>query len=127
MKIRVDQIQYDTICFTSPTLDLVYMYEMLQMPLSSNKRIHHILPISISIAGFQVSYFFLFSEKFLFFLFFPIFNQNSYFFLFFSSFFPTFILFFSQKLKEASEIRRISCSGKSHSCEIASLWSFSPK
>ena len=114
MKIRVDQIQYDTICFTSPTLDLVYMYGMLQMPLSSNKRIHHILPISISIAGCQVSYFFLFSEKF---LFFPIFQQ----------FFPTFILFFSQKLKEASEIRRISCSGKSHSCEIASLWSFSPK
>ena len=80
--------------------------------------------ICINIAGCQVSYFFLFSEKF---LFFPIFHRNSYFFLFFSSFFSTFILFFSQKLKEASKIRRISYSGKSHSCEIASLWSFPPK
>ena len=70
------------------------------------------------------SYFFLFSEKF---LFFPIFRLNSYFFLFFSSFFSTFILFFSQKLKEVSKIRRISYSGKSRSCEIASLWSFPPK
>ena len=53
-----------------------------------------------------------FSPKF---LFFPIFQK----------FFSTFILFFfSQKLKEASEIRRISCSGKNHSCETASLWSF---
>ena len=55
-----------------------------------------------------------FSPKF---LFFPIFQQ----------FFSPFILFFSQKLKETSEIRRISCSGKSHSCEIASLWPFPPK
>ena len=70
------------------------------------------------------SYFFPFSEK------------NSYFFLFFtkipifsyfSAVFSTFILFFSQKLKEASEIRRISCLGKSNSCEIASLWSFPAK
>ena len=63
------------------------------------------------IPGCQVSYFFLFSEKF---LFFPIFHQN-------------FHIIFSQKLKEASKIRRISCSGKSHSCEIASLLSFPPK
>ena len=53
---------------------------------------------------------------------FPIFSyflKNSYFFLFFTKipifqqFFSTFILFFSQKLKEASKIRRISYSGKS--------------
>ena len=75
-------------------------------------------------AGCQVSYFFLFSEKFLFFsyfspkfLFFPIFQQ----------FFFDFHIIFSQKLKEASKIRRISCSGKSHSCEIVSLLSFPPK
>ena len=70
-----------------------------------------------------MSYFFLFSEKF---LFFPIFHRNSYFFLFFSNFFRL-SYYFSQKLKEPSEIRRISCLGKSHSCEIASLWSFPPK
>ena len=71
----------------------------------------------------------------------PIFSyflKNSYFFLFFTKipifpyfsgvfFFLTFILLFAQKLKEASKIRRISCLGKSHSCEIASLWSFPPK
>ena len=65
----------------------------------------------VHLPGCQVSYF---SPKF---LFFPIFQQ----------FFSTFILFFSQKLKEVSKIRRISYSGKSHSCEIASLWSFPPK
>ena len=62
-------------------------------------------------------------------LFFPIFSyflKNSYFFLFFSNFFRL-SYYFSQKLKEPSEIRRISCLGKSHSCEIASLWSFPPK
>ena len=63
----------------------------------------------------------------------PIFSyflKNSYFFLFFtevptfsyfSAVFSTFILFSSQKLREASEIRRVSCSGESHSCEIATL------
>ena len=91
-----------------------------------------ILPLLTLRAGCQVSYFFSIFSYFLknsyFLLFFPIFHRNSYFFLFFSAqFFSTFILFFSQKLKEASEIRWISCSGKSHSCEIASLCSFSPK
>ena len=69
------------------------------------------------------SYFFLFSEKF---LFFPIFHQNSYFSYLSAVFFDFHTIFFS-KLKEASKIRRISCSGKSRSCEIASLWSFPPK
>ena len=62
-------------------------------------------------------------------LFFPIFSyflKNSYF-SYFSAIFFDFHIIFSQKLKEASEIRRISCLGKSHSCEIASLWSFPPK
>ena len=60
------------------------------------------------------SYFFLFFTKI------PIFS-------YFSAIFFDFHIIFSQKLKEASEIRRISCLGKSHSCEIASLWSFPPK
>ena len=78
--------------------------------------------------GCQVSYFYLFSEKF---LSFPIFSYFSPKFLFchilqkFS--FSSFILCFSQKLKEASEISRISCSGKSHSSEIASMRYFPPK
>ena len=72
-------------------------------------------------------------------LFFPIFSyflKNSYFFLFFTKI-PIFSYFsaiffdlhiiFSQTLKEVSEIKRISCLGKSHSCEITSLWSFPPK
>ena len=68
-------------------------------------------------------------------LFFPIFGKIPFFFLFFTEI-PIFTCFsavffrlscFSQKLKEASEIRRISCLGKSHSCDIASLWSFPPK
>ena len=60
------------------------------------------------------SYFFLFSEKF---LFFPIFHQNSY----FSAIFFDLHIIFSQTLKEASEIKRMSCLGKSHSCEMTSL------
>ena len=78
-------------------------------------------------AGCQVSYFFLFSEKFLFFPIFSYFSPKFLFFPIFQQFFSTFILFFSQKLKEAFKIRRISYSGKSLSCEIASLWSFPPK
>ena len=70
---------------------------------------------------------------------FPLFWKIPIFFLFFTeipifSYFSAvlfdFHIIFSQKLKEASEIhiRRISCSVKSHSCEIASLhWSFPPK
>ena len=67
-----------------------------------------------------MSYFFLFSEKF---PFFPIFSYSSpkfLFFLFLAFFFFDFHTIFSQKLKKASEIRRISCLGKSHSYEIAS-------
>ena len=72
-------------------------------------------------SGCQVSFFSYFlknSYSFLFFTEIPIFSYFS------AVFFDFHIIFFSQKLKEASEIRRISCSGKNHSCEIASLWSF---
>ena len=63
--------------------------------------------------------FFPISEKFLFFPFFLFFTEIPIF--YFSAVFYDFHIFFPQKLKEAPEIRRISCSGKSHSCEIASL------
>ena len=84
---------------------------------NSNSRVSSVLFFPIFSYFLQKCYF---SYFFLFFTEIPIFS-------YFSAVFSTFILFFSQKLKEASEIRRISCSGKSHSCEIASLWSFSPK
>ena len=83
-----------------------------------------------TITGCQVSYFFLFFPIFwkipIFFYFFLFFTKIPIFSLFFSNFFRL-SYYFSQKLKEPSEIRRISCLGKSHSCEIASLWSFPPK
>ena len=60
------------------------------------------------IPGCQVSYFFLFSEKF---LFFPIFHQNSYFFLFFSSFFQLSYYFFS-KVKRSVQNKENQLLGK---------------
>ena len=60
--------------------------------------------LSLSISGCQVSYFFLFSEKF---LFFPIFHQNSYFFLFFSSFFR--LSYYLKNLKDLLILEAVLC------------------